>query len=106
MATFIPAAEATAPIKKMLRGNGGSVQIRIGNSTRILSHNRAVDRPLTALPWPLNLLQARSFRYSVYEGEVTVEQTTFKRGELNSAISKLLEGIPPDQDVLLMAEGW
>jgi hypothetical protein len=104
---LVPADQAIEPIKHMLLGNGGSASVRIGNSTRTLSRDPVSDRPLTPLPCPLNLLQPHSFRYRVYEGNIKVEEPDFKRGQINSAMSRLLAGVPLDEEILLMPhERW
>jgi hypothetical protein len=46
----VEAARAKRSIKKMLLGEGGSAQVRIAKTTRMLSHS-AMDRPLRKLPW-------------------------------------------------------
>jgi hypothetical protein len=35
----------------------------------------------------------------VYEGDVKVEETEFTRRQINVAISKFLDGVPPAEDI-------
>jgi len=56
-------------------------------------------RPFTILPWPLSTIQ-RYMTWRVRLGEVingkSVGNQSFKRGELNKAISIFLEGVPDE----------
>jgi len=96
----VEAKNAKPAIRKMLMGNGGSVTLTVGNSIRILSHS-AIDRPRFTLPWPLKLAQPRSFRYRVYENTNIVEEKTFDRGSVDIAISKLLAGVPSEEQIII-----
>jgi hypothetical protein len=100
---FVKAKDSKKPIKKMLLGNGGSVQIVMGNKTRLLTHD-FTNRPLHTLPWPLKLLQPHSIEYAVYEGKTLVEEKTFTRREVNNAISLFLDGLSADDQIILNPE--
>jgi hypothetical protein len=101
--SFVPAAQAFKPIKKMLLGNGGSAFVRVGDTSRLLIHS-GLNRPLTAFPWPFNLLQAHSVDYVARKGDVKVEEIEFPRRQINGAISKFLDGVPPDKDIQIETE--
>ena len=101
----VEAARAKRSIKKMLLGEGGSAQVRIADRrTRMLSHS-AMDRPLRKLPWPLSVVQPHGIRYTVYEGDQKVEEKAFKKRQIDYAIRLLLDGLNPDENVLLLPEG-
>lgn len=100
----VEAARAKRSIKKMLLGEGGSAQVRIAKTTRMPSHS-AMDRPLRKLPWPLSVVQAHGIRYTVYEGDQKVEEKAFKKRQIDYAIRLLLDGLNPDENVLLLPEG-
>lgn len=76
----LEASRAKGSIKKMLLGDGGSAQVRVGKTTRMLSHDSVIDRPLRKLPWPLSVVQPHTIRYTVYEGEKMVEEKRSKKG--------------------------
>lgn len=97
---FLPAKDAKNAIKKMLLGNGGAAQVAVGNKRRLLIHDES-ERPLYTLPWPLKLFQAHSFRYLVYEERTAIEERNFTRRQINDAISLFLDGVPPDEEIVL-----
>lgn len=100
---YVEAKNAGPAIRKMLLGNGGTATVTVGNSIRLLSHT-ATDRPLRTLPWPFKLLQPRTFRYRVYEGNTMLEEASFDRGSIDAAISKLLKDLAPADQVTLRLE--
>lgn len=97
---FVKARDSKKLIKTMLLGNGGAAQVAVGNKRRLLVHDMH-ERPLYTLPWPLKLLQPHSFRYLVYEEKIVAEEKSFTRRQVNDAISLFLDGVPPDEEVLL-----
>jgi hypothetical protein len=100
---LVEAARAKRSIKEMLLGEGGSAQVRIAKTTRMLSHS-AMDRPLRKLPWPLSVVQPHGIRYTVYEGDEKVEEKAFNKRQIDYAIRLLLDGLNPDEKVLLLPE--
>jgi hypothetical protein len=64
----------------------------------------SLDRPVYTLPWPFRLLQPRSFRYRLYDDDMVVEESRFERRQINSAISKLLEDVSADKEIIIMWE--
>jgi len=99
----IKAKDAKPTIRKMLLGNGGSATVTVGDTVRVLSHYFG-DRPLITLPWPLKLLQPRTFDYTVYEDNKVVEETSFDGRSINVAIAKLLEGVPSASKVIIVRD--
>jgi hypothetical protein len=100
----VEASRAKGSIKKMLLGNGGSASVRVGKTTRMLSHDSVIDRPLRKLPWPLSLLQPHTIRYKVYEEDKMVEEKAFKKRHINHAIRLFLDGLNPEEEVLFLPE--
>src|SRR5439155_12030596 len=86
-------SEAKQAIRKILLGKGGSAQVRIGNTTRLLCHDSVINRPLRHLPWPFSLLQAHIIDYSVYEEKAQVEEQTFERRQVDDAIRLFLRDL-------------
>ena len=100
----LEASRARGSIKKMLLGDGGSAQVRVGKTTRMLSHDSVIDRPLRKLPWPLSVVQPHTIRYTVYDGGKMVEEKAFKKRQINHAIRLFLAGLNPEEEVLLLPE--
>jgi len=100
----LEASQARRSIKKMLLGDGGSAQARVGKTTRMLSHDSVIDRSLRKLPWPLSAAQPHTIRYTVYDGDKMVEEKAFKKRQINHAIRLFLDGLNPEEEVLLLPE--
>ena len=97
----VEAAKARGPLKKMLLGGGGSAQVHVGDTTRMLYHS-FLHQPMQKLPWPLSLIHPHNLGYVRRQSEKTVEMRTFTKWQINEAIDLLLEGLDPSQLVLIM----
>jgi hypothetical protein len=51
------------------------------------------------------VVQPHGIRYTVYEGDQKVEEKAFKKRQIDYAIRLLLDGLNPDENVLLLPEG-
>lgn len=102
MYLLIEASKARKPIKKMLLGEGGSAQVRLGDTTRMISHT-FLDGPVQKLPWPFNLLQPHNISYLVMRGNEIVFEQKFKKRQINVAINMLLEGLEDSVSILILS---
>ena len=100
----IEARHAKEPIKRMLLGEGGSAQVTVGNTRRLLWHTPEFDRPQVKLPWPLSGLQEYSVRISVFRDEEKLVERTMGKKQIDQAISIFLEGLDPSEMVLILPE--
>ncbi len=98
----LEAHESGNRIREMLLGEGGSALY----SNKELGEDRllvtgVLDRPLTRLPWPLNLLQPLTIRLVIKKGEKTIAEKHFGRWEVYGAIDAFLDGVSPWERVLI-----
>jgi len=100
---LIEARRARTAMKKHLtRAEGGACCINVENVARLLSHNPALDAPLTRLPWPLSKIQAHNVRYTEMIGQTRTAELRFNGSQVDAAIEHFLRGVGPSEEVLLM----
>ena len=100
----IEARHAREPIRRMLLGDGGSAQVRVGNLTQMLDHSPVLDRPAVKLPWPLSVLQEHNVRVAIIRDDEILMKKTVAKKHIDQAISIFLEGLDPSEMVLLLPE--
>ena len=99
---FIEARGARGPMKKrLMRAEGGSCYLKVGNVTRLLSHNPVLDAPLSRLPWPSSKMQPHEIRYVEMTGETRTAEQRFSGSQVDSAIQHFLRGVDPSEELLL-----
>jgi hypothetical protein len=99
---FIEARRARGPMKKrLMRAEGGSCYLKVGNVTRLLSHNPTLDAPLTRLPWPLSKMQPHEIRNEEMIGETRTAEQRFQGSQVDVAIEHFLRGVDPSEEVQL-----
>src|SRR3954451_7209741 len=98
----IPVGRATRAIGRwLLRSQGGTCVLTVGEVTRVLSHDPILDGPVRRLPWPFSLVQPHEFQYGE-RPEVDPEDRRFSRTEVGAAIMHFVRDAPPTSEVQFM----